>query len=361
MFYIRVSVKKSSYNIIIGSKILTASGRFIKKLNIGQDAYIVTNKLINSKYGKVLRDSFKKNKLTTKFKIVPDSEKSKSMDVALSIIKDISGYDKNRNVFIVAFGGGVIGDLAGFVASIYKRGIPYVQIPTTLLAQIDSSIGGKTGLDLETGKNLIGAFYQPRLVISDINLLKTLSLRQRRSGLAEAIKYGIIRDQTLFHFIENNYTHLLCAREKKIEFLVRRCSQIKAQIVAKDEREKKNIRIILNFGHTFAHAIEAATQYRRYNHGEAVAIGICYAAALSLRLGLLKENLYYRIIRTVTNVGLPKKTRGIALAKIIAAHYRDKKFLGKKNRFVLIKNIGQPLIKENIRLEMIKSVLSKSN
>jgi 3-dehydroquinate synthase len=317
--------------------------------------------LIKNKYAKVLKKSFKKNKLTVKFKIVPDSEKSKSMNIALSVIKDISRYDRNRTIFIVAFGGGVIGDLAGFVASVYKRGIPYIQIPTTLLAQIDSSIGGKTGLDLETGKNLIGVFYQPRLVLSDVNLLKTLRLRQRRSGLAEAIKYGIIKDKSLLNFIENNYADLLCAKEKKLEFIIRRCSQIKAEIVAKDEKEKRNIRTILNFGHTFAHAIEAATRYKRYNHGEAVGFGILCAADLSLRLGLLRENLYCRIVKIISNVGLPKKIRGVSLEKIIAAHYRDKKFLGKKNRFVLIKNIGHAIIKENIPLGLIKSVLSGRN
>lgn len=283
------------------------------------------------------------------------------MNIALSVIKDISRYDRNRTIFIVAFGGGVIGDLAGFVASVYKRGIPYIQIPTTLLAQIDSSIGGKTGLDLETGKNLIGVFYQPRLVLSDVNLLKTLRLRQRRSGLAEAIKYGIIKDKSLLNFIENNYADLLCAKEKKLEFIIRRCSQIKAEIVAKDEKEKRNIRTILNFGHTFAHAIEAATRYKRYNHGEAVGFGILCAADLSLRLGLLRENLYCRIVKIISNVGLPKKIRGVSLEKIIAAHYRDKKFLGKKNRFVLIKNIGHAIIKENIPLGLIKSVLSGRN
>lgn len=359
MKIIRANLGERSYDIVIGRNLLNSAGKIIRKLNIGKDAFIITNPLIKNKHGERLSKSLKRAGLSVKFRLVPDTEKSKSIKVAFSIIRDLSRYDRKRRIFIIALGGGVIGDIAGFVASIYKRGIPYVQVPTTLLAQIDSSIGGKTAVDLMQGKNLVGAFYQPRLILTDLSTLESLSPRQIRAGLSEAIKYGIIKDGALFKFIEKNYNEIFKFNDKKMEFLVYRCSNIKTKIIERDEKEGKGIRTILNFGHTFGHAIEAASGFECYNHGEALALGMLAAIDISKKRGLIGEGLYNRIENLIKSAGLPLEIKKISISKILKAHYRDKKFIGGLNRFVLIKGIGKPVIVTNIKLKIIKETLKK--
>ncbi len=357
MKIIKVNLKKRSYNIIVGSGIIKSLGVSIKRLGLGADAYIITNSRVKNKHGVTLSRALKDAGFTVRFKIVADSEQSKSIETVSSVIKDIAGYDNKRRIFIVAFGGGVIGDLAGFIASVYKRGVSYVQVPTTLLAQADSSIGGKTAVDLTHGKNLVGAFYQPRLVFSDIALLKTLDLRQLKSGLAEVIKYGIIKDRRLFAYLEKRYLDILALKPSALEFIVGRSSLIKAKVVQEDEREEKGVRTVLNFGHTIAHAIEAACDYKGYNHGEAVALGMLFASDLSRELGLIKSETSKRIENLTKAIGLPTKIKGILLKDIIRAYYHDKKFVGAKNRFVLIKGLGETKIAENIPLKTIEETL----
>lgn len=354
---IRVNLKKRSYNIVIGQGAIKQIGACILKLKLGSDAFIITNSTVKKKHGVKLENALKNNGISYRFRAVPDSEESKSIITASSVIKDLAKYDRSKRIFIIAFGGGVVGDLAGFVASVYKRGVPYIQIPTTLLAQVDSSIGGKTAVDLTEGKNLVGAIYQPRLVISDLDFIKTLDIRQLRAGLAEVIKYGIIKDAELFNYLEKKHKDVLNRKTKALEYIVRRSSAIKAQIVGQDEREEKGLRTILNFGHTVGHAIEAATSYARYSHGEAIAIGMIVAAGLSRRLNLCSTSTCSRIVTLIKNTGLPLKIKGATLEKIIASHYRDKKFLGKRNRFVLVKKIGQTKIVEALPLDIIKEVL----
>lgn len=359
MQIIKLNLKERSYNIVVGSNIINLLGRYIRKLNIGCDAYVITNASIKNKYGKILNKALKTAGFDVKFKLIPDTEKSKSIEMASLIIKDVVDYDKKRQIFIVAFGGGVIGDLAGFIASIYKRGIPYIQIPTTLLAQVDSSIGGKTAVDLIEGKNLVGTFYQPRLVFSDINFLNTLSLRQLRAGLAEVIKYGIIKDRQLFIYLEKKYKDILELKKSALEFIVGRCSYIKAKIIQEDEKEQKGIRTILNFGHTLGHAIEAAADYKGYNHSEAIALGMLLACDISRKLRLINDAVYRRIENLITVVSLPTRIKKVSINDIINAHYRDKKFIGIRNRFVLLKDIGKTKIVENIPLKIIKETLKE--
>jgi 3-dehydroquinate synthase len=356
---IRVNLKERSHNIIIGNRLLNSAGKIIRKLNIGNDAFIITNSLIKNRFGRQLSRALKQAGIDIKFRPVPDSEQSKSIEVAYSLVRDLSKFDKKRRVFIIALGGGVVGDIAGFVASIYKRGIPFIQVPTTLLAQIDSSIGGKTAIDLIVGKNLVGAFYQPKLILTDISTLDSLDTRQIRAGLAEAIKYGIIKDGFLFGYLEKYYTDILKLNKRKVEFLVYRCSKIKARIVELDEIEKKGIRTILNFGHTLGHAIEAASGYRGLNHGEAIALGMLAATYISKKIGFIDEAIYERIKNLIESTGLPVKIKKSSIPRIIKAHYRDKKFIGEKNRFVLIKGIGRPIIVRGIKLEIIKEALKK--
>jgi 3-dehydroquinate synthase len=356
---VRLSLKKRSYDIVIGQHAINSLGRRLKKLRLGPDAYIITTLPIKRRFGRQLSCLLQQNGFKLKFKLVPEGEGSKSITIASDIIRDLALYDKKRRIFIIALGGGVIGDISGFVASIYKRGVPYIQVPTTLLAQVDSSIGGKTAVDLTQGKNLVGAFYQPRLVISDTGFLKSLDLRQLRSGLAEVIKYGIIRDPVLFKYLESHCKDILGRNASSLDYIVARSSAIKAKIVRQDEREEKSIRTILNFGHTMAHAIEAAGGYRGYNHGEAVALGMLVACEISRKLSLMNERAFLRVENLIRNIGLPLKIKGLSAAKIIRSHYRDKKFSGARNRFVLSEGLGRTKIREGLALNLIKEALQE--
>lgn len=356
---IRVELKRSPYNIFIGQDIISRLGGQLKKLNIGKDAYIITNSLLKNKYGKILNSALAREGLSVRFKLIADTERSKSLETISRLLEDITSYDRKKQLFIIAFGGGVIGDVSGFVASVYRRGIPYVQVPTTLLAQVDSSIGGKTGFDLREAKNIVGTFYQPQAVFCDTNLLKTLDQRQLRSGLSEVIKYAIIKDPALFHYLQTNHKKIFSFQDAALDFVVSRCVYIKAKIIQQDERETRGRRTVLNFGHTLGHAIETAGDYRRYSHGEAVALGMLVVSDISQRLGLLKRKTAERIENIIAAVGLPVKIRKISLRQIIKAHYHDKKFRGLINRLVLIRGIGKTKIVENIPLEIIKDVLRK--
>ena len=355
---IKLNLKKRSYDIIVGRHILSRLPAFIKTLKVGRDAYIITNPLIAKKCAGELKRALKKSGLDFKIKTVADSETSKSLKTAGTIIEDILEWDKKKQIFIIALGGGVVGDLSGFVASIYKRGTPYIQIPTTLLAQVDSSIGGKTAVDLAQGKNLVGTFYQPRLVLSDVEILKSLRLREVRSGLAEVIKYGVIKDPYLFSYLENKYKEILKLKSSALEFIVERSSLIKVKIVQQDEREEKGIRTILNFGHTIGHSLETASGYQAYTHGEAIALGMLVACDISQRIRILNNRAANRIEKLIRDIGLPDQIRAVSLKNIIKAHHYDKKFKGAKNKFVLIEDIGKTRIVENIPQKVIKEALA---
>lgn len=354
---ITLDLGKRSYNITVGSGAIKALGKYLLDLKIGSDAYIITNNFIKSKYGPALTGSLDQSGFGLRYKVVPDTEKAKSIVYATMLIRDLASFDKKRKIFIIAFGGGVVGDLAGFVASVYKRGVPYIQIPTTLLAQVDSSIGGKTAVDLEQGKNLVGAIYQPRLVLSDIDFLKSLNREQLRSGLAEVIKYGAIKDKHLFEYVEKNIKSIFRRDIRKLAYMVLRSVMIKARIVGKDEKEEKGLRTILNFGHTFGHAIETAGGYDKYNHGEAVALGMLLALDLGARLNINSKETALRIERLIRKAGLPVRIKGLSLGNIIKAQYKDKKFSGAKNRFVFIEAIGKARVVQGVPLTLIKEII----
>ncbi len=358
MHKVQVKLGKRSYNISIGAGMLANLGLELKRLNLGQDVFIITNAFLKNRYGLELIQVLSAEGFNCRFKLVADSEKSKSMATAARMVKELAKFDRKKKVFILAFGGGVVGDLAGFVASIYKRGIAYVQNPTTLLAQVDSAIGGKTGVDLDLGKNLVGAFYQPRLVFSDVGFLKSLNNKQLASGMAEVIKYAVIRDPKFFNFLESKYREILNSDLSALETIVHTCSRIKAGIVSADEKEVSGLRSILNFGHTIGHALEAACKYRGYNHGQSVGLGMLAAAELSVKLGLIKAQTALRIRKLIKLYGLPDKIKGVAMEKIIRAHYYDKKFTGKENKFILISGIGKTEIVRNIELRLIKQVIA---
>ncbi|MDD2703673.1 MAG: 3-dehydroquinate synthase, partial [Candidatus Omnitrophica bacterium] len=283
---ITVSLKERSYKIILGTRIIRLLGKYLVPLRLGDFACLVTNPIIKQRYGEAVLSALEHSGFDARFIIIPDTERSKSFETTARVIKNLTRINRRKRIFIIAFGGGVVGDLAGFAASIYHRGIPYIQIPTTLLAQVDSAIGGKTAVDLPEGKNIVGAFYQPRMVFSDTAFLRSLPARQMASGMAEVIKYAVIKDPRLFVYLEKNISRLCSFDSRAVEFVVGRCSSIKGNIVGMDEREEKGIRTILNCGHTLGHAIETAGRYRGYTHGEAVSLGMLLACDMSVMQGL---------------------------------------------------------------------------
>ncbi|MBF0532467.1 MAG: 3-dehydroquinate synthase [Candidatus Omnitrophica bacterium] len=359
MKHIHLPLGLRSYDIAVGFQGWDYLGTVVKRLHIGTDALVITNPFVKKLYGNKLTATFQAAGLAVKIFEVPDSEKSKSSAEAINLLNKIAKYDVLRQPFIVALGGGVVGDLAGFVAAVYKRGVPYIQAPTTLLAQIDSAIGGKTAIDLPVGKNLVGAYYQPRLVWSDTSTLLTLNERQMANGLAEAVKYGIISDVRLFEFIEQNYPAVLVREKNALERVVLDCSRIKANIVARDEQETQGIRTVLNFGHTMGHAIEAAMEFEGCLHGEAVAIGMRGACDMSVARKMLEPSEARRVQQLLTNIGLPQNLKGVSLKKVMSLMKHDKKFLSGQTRFVLPHAIGNVKLVEGVRFDMIERVLKK--
>jgi 3-dehydroquinate synthase len=355
---IRVHLKERSYDILIGRGLMDRAGAICRKLKLGKDAVIITNRTICAIYGRRLKASMRRAGMDAHFELVPDSEKAKSLAVLTRLMCRISAYDRKKRLFIVAFGGGVIGDLAGFVASVYKRGVPYIQMPTTLLAQVDSAIGGKVAVDLPVAKNLAGAFYQPRGVLADTEVLRSLSLRQIRNGLAETIKYGVIKDPKLFVFLEVNCKKILRGETAALEHAIARSAAIKAHIVEKDELDTKGLRAALNYGHTIGHAIEAAAGFTgRYNHGEAVAIGMVASSRMAFKMGILKKDGLGRIEALVKRCGLPVSAREVSLRRIYGAHLHDKKFIRGRNRFVLPEKIGKVRIAEGVPDKIVRQVI----
>jgi len=354
---IPVPLKANAYDIVVGDHILSKLGAQLKSLKIGKDAVIITNPVIRKYHGKVLISGLKRHGFSVKVLEVPAGERSKSAKVAFRLIEEIARYDQLKKVFIIAFGGGVIGDLAGYVAAAYKRGVPYVQVPTTLLAQVDSAIGGKVAIDLAFGKNLIGAFYQPRIVWSDVALLSTLTKRQIRNGLAEVVKYGVIADAKFFKYIAKNTKNLLGLDPKSLIYVVQHSSCIKRDVVVADERETKGIRTILNFGHTIGHALETAGQYNQYHHGEAVALGMRVAAHISYQKKMCGLRDVSALNETLSMLALPERIRNVKVSDILRIMKHDKKFLSGVNRFVLMARIGKVKVLENISLGRIKKAI----
>jgi len=355
---IRVRLGERSYNILIGRGLINDCGRILETLKIGTDAVVITNRRVSGLYGDAVARALKKNAFTIRFELISDSEKAKSLSTAEGILNRLSRYDVGKRIFIIALGGGVVGDLAGFVASVYKRGIPYVQMPTTLLAQVDSSIGGKVAVDLSVAKNLVGSFYQPRAVICDISAVKTLPLRQIRNGLAEIIKYGVIKDAALFRYLELNYKRVLKLEDSALEHIISRSCKIKSDIVAKDELDRRCVRAVLNYGHTIGHAVEAAAGYSgKYNHGEAVALGMLASGRIASELGFIREADAGRIEKLIEDVGLPVSIEGVALPKIYEAHLHDKKFSSGKNRFILASKIGYAKAVDGVADSVVRNAL----
>mgnify|MGYP001610339483 CR=1 FL=1 len=336
---VRVDLADRGYDIIIQAGLLDQAGKHLLSLAKSSSAVVVTNAVVKRLYGARLKRSLQSAGFRTSVICLPDGERTKSLKWVSVILDELVRLRCERKTVLLALGGGVVGDLAGFAAAVYLRGIPFVQVPTTLVAQVDSSIGGKTGVNHPRGKNLIGAFYQPQLVLSDPDVLYTLPAREYRAGLAEVIKYGVIADALFFKFLEDKIGWILDLDPAAVHHIIQSSSASKAIVVSQDEQEGDRRRI-LNFGHTLGHALETVTHYRRYKHGEAVAIGMVAAARLAAQLGLADTRVAARIRDLVQKAGLPDQLPPYPAAALLRAMRQDKKVQDQRIHFVLPDRIG---------------------
>ena len=337
---IKVNLQDRSYPITIGSALLSDDFNSDKWIQ-GKDCLIVTNETVAPLYLDVMKSNI--DDKTIEVITIKDGEHYKTIDTWSKIIDKLTAMRANRDTTIIALGGGVLGDIAGFAAATFMRGLPFIQVPTTLLAQVDSSVGGKTGVNHKEGKNLIGSFYQPTMVISDIDVLSTLPDREYKCGLAEIIKYGAIYDIDFFAWLESNMSELLIRAPEKLIYAISRSCQIKANIVGEDEFEIGK-RAILNFGHTFGHALENIMGYGELLHGEAVAIGMIIASKLS-PINSLERN---RLISLIKSANLPHKIELNDKNQMLDVMKTDKKVKNKKLRFVLLRSLGEAFVEEDL-------------
>jgi 3-dehydroquinate synthase len=333
---IDIALGARSYPILIGPGLLTDEAVWRNHV-AARDVLIVTNETVAPLYVGHLQASLADRRSAVT--VLPDGEEHKTLDTMARVFDALVEHRMNRDAAILALGGGVIGDMAGFAAACYQRGIDYVQVPTTLLAQVDSSVGGKTAVNHPHAKNMIGAFHQPRCVIADTRTLRSLPEREYRSGIAEVVKYGFIHDVSFLQWLEHNVEPLLLREDTAVMHAVRRSCEIKAQIVSSDEREHGQ-RAILNFGHTFAHAIETASGYGNWLHGEAVAAGMAVAADMSERLGRIGAPDRQRIVELLHRFGLPVQAPPIGSQRARELMSLDKKVLGGQVRLVLLRRLG---------------------
>ena len=354
---LRVELGARSYDIVIRSGVLKGLGSLLHPAWEGSRVMLVTNPTVYRLYGEQLHQGLGRDANRLVLGMVPDGEQYKTMEQAQQLIDLAVDNHFDRNSLILTLGGGVIGDLGGFVAAIYQRGINYVQIPTTLLAMVDSSVGGKVAVNHPRAKNMIGAFYQPRLVLIDTATLNSLSERDYRSGLAETVKYGIIADRDFFAYLGDN-TGLINRRdEATLQYAIHRSCAIKAHVVENDERED-GLRAILNLGHTFGHAIETCSGYGTYRHGEAVAIGMTMATRLAHRLGLLETADMQAILDLIQALGLNIPAPNLPPGKLVDLMYQDKKMRHGRLRLVLPTGIGQVTIKDDVNRTLLEEILA---
>ncbi|RKS85046.1 3-dehydroquinate synthase [Orbus hercynius] len=346
-----VALSERSYPITIGENTLNNFEHF--KLKANQRVLIVTNETIAPLYLARLTDMLESNGVKTDHVIVPDGEQYKTMETWNTILSTLLKNNHTRNSILIALGGGVIGDVSGFAAACYQRGIKFIQLPTTLLSQVDSSVGGKTAINHPLGKNMIGAFYQPQSVVIDLNCLATLPQRELSAGLAEVIKYGIILDADFFTWLEKNIDALLALEPSTMSYCIYHCCQLKAQVVAADETEQ-DMRAILNLGHTYGHAIEAELGYGNWLHGEAVAVGMVMAANAAKLLGHFTDSDIERIKNLLIKAKLPvARPAQMSTQSYIAHMLRDKKVLSGKLRLVLPTKIGHVAVVDDVSQEIV--------
>jgi 3-dehydroquinate synthase len=351
-----ISVRADAGRILIGKQLLPQTGKRCRALRFSDQCVIITDSNVAPLLANRVKESLKSAGFRPMLITIPAGEKSKTLKRASAICDQMIVAGLDRTSFVVGLGGGMIGDISGFVAAIYHRGIPHVQVPTTLLAMVDSSIGGKTGVDTRAGKNLIGAFHRPSLVIDDLDVLKTLPRRQFNQGFAEIIKHAIIADAEMFRILKSWKAGAAPALQKLIE----RNIQIKSRIVAKDERDRMGERALLNFGHTVGHAIESAGNYRKFLHGEAVSLGIVAACAISMKRAGFPANQRAAIVDVLERFGLPTRLPPkFSRKRILDAVKFDKKFESGKIRFLVTPRIGIARITNDVTLNDIREAVKQ--
>ncbi len=350
---LRVELGSRAYPIHIGAGLLARSELYAPCLGGGAVA-VVTNDVVAPLYLAKLKPALGAARLAEI--VVPDGERAKDWASLERVVDQMVAARLGRDSLVVALGGGVIGDLAGFAAAIYQRGIAFLQVPTTLLAQVDSSVGGKTAIDHRQGKNLIGAFHQPCAVIADVAVLDTLPDRELRAGLAEVIKYGFALDAAFVDWLEGNVEKILKRDRAALTSAVKRCCELKARVVAADEREAGE-RALLNFGHTFGHAIEAATGYGAWLHGEAIAAGMVMAAELSALMGDLKKTEVARVRELLERAGLPVAGPALAPERLMELMALDKKAAKGKTRFVLLDSVGRARLRADVEPATVRQAI----
>ncbi|AQS58472.1 3-dehydroquinate synthase [Desulforamulus ferrireducens] len=339
-----VALAKRSYPINIGSGILQELPEQLAPLSLGQKVLVVTDSQVGPLYGPRVKELLAGAGFSVAMVQIPAGETSKTLEQAAQLYDAAFSFGLDRKCAMIALGGGVVGDITGFVAATYMRGVPFIQVPTTLLAQVDSSVGGKVAVNHPQGKNIIGAFYQPKLVQIDVATLETLNIRELRAGLAEVIKYGVIWDGEFFSWLERNHTKLINLDPEALAYAIETCCQIKAAVVEQDETEQGK-RALLNYGHTLGHALEALSGYGTYLHGEAVAVGMVAAARLAVQQGLLSRNDYQRIYTLLDNLQLPTEIpTDIKPEAIIELMFSDKKVYDGKLTLILPTGIGKAKI-----------------
>ena len=360
-----VETATQSYPVFVGYGLLDKLGEKMRQAALSGTATIISDKNVFSLYGSKVVGILNDAGFVVNSFIVPPGEETKNMDYAIKIYNFLVGHRAERDDVIIALGGGMVGDLAGFVAATFLRGMFWVQVPTSLIAMVDASIGGKVGVNHPEGKNLIGAFYQPTLVLADPQTLTTLPQRELVSGWAEVSKHGMILDKEFLEFLETNVNKLTKLEPETLARVVARSAAIKAKVVNQDEKEREGKRTILNYGHTIAHGLETATQYRRFLHGEAVAIGMVGAAKLSQRLGLLPAAAVERQQALLQKFGLPtslpakRSNLKLSLAEVSKAMELDKKIKGKAIRWVLLQDIGRTVIRSDVPQKEVLAVLQE--
>lgn len=359
---VKVPLGDRSYSILIGAGLLPRLGEHCRRLKLATRCAVITDANVAPLYVRPTLQSLRAAGFEPAWLTVPAGETAKSLRNVQACYDQLAAQRLERKSFVVALGGGVVGDLAGFVAATYLRGLPFVQVPTTLLAQVDSSVGGKVGVNLKAGKNLVGAFHQPSLVLADLATLDTLPVREYRAGLAEVIKYGIICDAAFFHRLERDFERLLKRDPAVLTAVIARCCAIKAEVVGQDERESGR-RAILNFGHTLGHGLEAISGYGRYLHGEAIAIGQVAAARLSQHLTGLPPAEVERIRWLFEQAGLPTsvRLRPAQTRALLDALRLDKKVADGEVRFVLARRLGSVSHGLAVPAAMIREVLEARN
>ncbi|MDR4506707.1 MAG: 3-dehydroquinate synthase [Candidatus Brocadiaceae bacterium] len=356
MQIIPINLSSNGYSIYISRGLLNTFGEILVQETGPCKTLLITDKNMESLYGRIVTDSLVRNKFDVRSISLMPGEEQKTIETALTLYDACFDHRLDRGSLVVALGGGVVGDISGYIAATFMRGIPFVQIPTSLLAQVDSSIGGKVAVNHPKGKNMIGSFYQPRAVFIDTNTLLTLPEVEFVAGLVEIIKYGVIKDIKLFEFLEKSLHEILQLSYNALLKIITASCQIKATIVEEDEKEK-HLRAILNYGHTIGHAIETLTSYKKYRHGEAVAIGMLYASKIAVEMGLADSVVLERQYSLLERLKLPLKM-DLASDDIIKTLYSDKKTIAGKLRFILPKQIGEVIISDNVTEAVLSRVLS---